>query len=172
MHVLFRALAAQPNAAHIALAKFSIESLRKEIAPEATFTLITQNVDCLSTRALEAVQRALPVSESSSPSQPQILEMHGRVFDVLCDSRKCNHCETITRSPVCPALSGTEELVESGVIEPAIAKADLPRCSQCGELARPGVVWFGEEPRHIPVIQELVDQATLCLVVGTSSTVS
>jgi len=120
---------------------------------------------------LEAVQSALPVSELLSPSQSQILEMHGRVFDVLCDSRKCNHCETITRSPVCPALGGTEELVESGVIEPAIAKADLPRCSQCGELARPGVVWFGEEPRHIPVIQELVDQATLCLVVGTSSTV-
>jgi len=175
-----KALTAQPNAAHIALAKFSIESIRKEIAPDATFTLITQNVDGLSTRALEAVQSALPVSESESsesppsespPSQPQILEMHGRVFDVLCDSRKCSHCETIPRSPICPALGGTEELVESGVIEPTIPKADLPRCSKCGALARPGVVWFGEEPHHIPVIQKLVDQATLCLVVGTSSTV-
>jgi len=165
-----KALAAQPNAAHVALAKFSIESIRKEIAPEATFTLITQNVDGLSTRALEAVQSAQPVSEPP-PSQPQILEMHGRVFDVLCDSRKCMHCETIPRSPICPALAGTEELVESGVIEPTINKADLPRCSKCGELARPGVVWFGEEPRHIPAIQREVDRATLCLVVGTSSTV-
>lgn len=98
--------------------------------------------------------------------------MHGRVFDVLCDSRKCGHCETISRSPICPALGGTEELVESGVIEPTIDKADLPRCSKCGALARPGVVWFGEEPRHLPGIQRLVNQATLCLVVGTSSTVS
>jgi NAD-dependent deacetylase sirtuin 5 len=138
-------------------------------------------VDGLSTRALEAVQSTLPVSESESsetspssspPSQPQILEMHGRVFDVLCDSRKCSHCETITRSPICPALGGTEELVESGVIEPSIAKPDLPRCSKCGALGRPGVVWFGEQPHHLPVIHKLVDQADLCLVVGTSSTVS
>ncbi|KAI9466742.1 DHS-like NAD/FAD-binding domain-containing protein [Lactarius psammicola] len=172
-----KALAAQPNAAHVALAKFSIESIRKEIAPEATFTLITQNVDGLSTRALDAVQSALPMSESgtssseSPPSQPQILEMHGRVMDVLCTSQTCGHCETIPTSPICSALSGTEELVESGVIEPIIDKADLPRCSQCGDLARPGVVWFGEQPHHIPAIDKLVDQATLCLVVGTSSTV-
>jgi NAD-dependent SIR2 family protein deacetylase len=113
-----------------------------------------------------------PSSTESPPSQPQILEMHGRVLDVLCDSRKCSHCETIPRSPICPALGGTEELVESGVIEPNIAKTDLPRCSKCGKLARPGVVWFGEEPHHLPVIDKLVNQATLCLVVGTSSTVS
>jgi NAD-dependent deacetylase sirtuin 5 len=132
-------------------------------------------VDGLSTRALEEVQSALPVSESpsSSESQPQILEMHGRVLDVLCTSEKCGHCETVPSSPICSALSGTEELVESGVIEePTIDKADLPRCTQCGDLARPGVVWFGEQPHHIPIIDKLVDQATLCLVVGTSSTVS
>ena len=170
-----RALAAQPNRGHIALAKFSIEYIRKTIAPEATFTLITQNVDGLSARALEAVKSGLPVSESSpssSESQPQILEMHGRILDVLCTSEKCRHCETVPTSPICPALSGTEELVESGVIEPTIGKADLPRCSQCGELARPAVVWFGERPQHIPTIDKLVNQATLCLVVGTSSTVS
>lgn len=134
-------------------------------------------MDGLSTRALAEVQSALPVSEPESssespPSQPQILEMHGRVFDVLCTSQACRHCETVPTSPICSALSGTEELVESGVIEPIIDKADLPRCSQCGDLARPGVVWFGEQPHHIPVIDKLVDQATLCLVVGTSSTVS
>jgi len=169
-----KALAAQPNAAHIALAKFSIESIRKTIAPDATFTLITQNVDGLSTRALQEVQSALPVSEStstSSESQPQILEMHGRVLDVLCSSEKCGHRETVPTSPICSALSGTEDMVESGVIEPTIDKADLPRCTQCGDLARPGVVWFGEQPQHIPVIDKLVGQATLCLVVGTSSTV-
>ncbi|KAH9045686.1 DHS-like NAD/FAD-binding domain-containing protein [Lactarius pseudohatsudake] len=165
-----KALAAQPNAAHIALAKFSIESIRKEIAPDATFTLITQNVDGLSTRALEAVQSALP-AESSPPSQPQILEMHGRVLDVLCTSQTCGHRVTDPTSPICSALGGTEELFESGVTEPIVDKADLPRCSQCGDLARPGVVWFGEHPHHIPDIDKLVDKATLCLVVGTSSTV-
>ncbi|KAH9062068.1 DHS-like NAD/FAD-binding domain-containing protein [Lactarius vividus] len=169
-----KALAAQPNAAHIALAKFSIESIRKEIAPDATFTLITQNVDGLSTRALEAVQSALPASESESspPSQPQILEMHGRVLDVLCTSQTCGHLVTDPTSPICSALGGTEELVESGVTEPIVDKADLPRCSQCGDLARPGVVWFGELPHHMPIIDKLVKRATLCLVVGTSSMVN
>ncbi|KAH9978067.1 DHS-like NAD/FAD-binding domain-containing protein [Lactifluus volemus] len=145
-----KALAASPNAAHIALAKFSVESIRKQsTAPDATFTLITQNVDGLSARALEQVQQrdAQLASESSSSAEPQLLEMHGR---------SCGHCELITRSPICAALSGTEELVESGITEPVVDVADLPRCTKCGALARPGVVWFGEEPQHLPTIDELV----------------
>jgi len=178
-----KALAAKPNAAHIALAKFSIESIRKRIAPDATFTLVTQNVDGLSTRALEEVQSSLPASDPDSDSaaaaavasqaeaapQPKILEMHGRVLDVLCE--ECGHRELVPRSPICDALRGTEELVESGVVEPIIDEADLPHCAKCGSLARPGVVWFGEAPVHLDTIDTLADQADLCLVVGTSSTV-
>jgi NAD+-dependent protein deacetylase sirtuin 5 len=176
--VILRALAASPNTAHIALAKFSIESIRKQsAAPDATFTLITQNVDGLSARALEEVQQrdAQPASESSSPKspsdEPHLLEMHGRVLDVLCTSESCGHSELILRSPICAALGGTEQLVESGIIEPVIDVADLPRCTKCGALARPGVVWFGETPQHLPAIDKLVRRADLCLVVGTSSTV-
>lgn len=162
----------------MALAKFSIESIRKQIAPDATFTLITQNVDGLSTRALEEARKSLlvlssPESESAlarSEAQPQLLEMHGRLSDVLCE--ECDHREPVSRSPICEALGGTEELVESGVIEPIIDKADLPHCTKCGDLARPGVVWFGEIPLYQGTIDKLVDQADLCLVVGTSSTVS
>jgi NAD-dependent deacetylase sirtuin 5 len=176
----------KPNAAHIALAKFSIESIRKRIAPDATFALITQNVDGLSTRALEEVQSSLSLPPASNPDpdsdsdsasqaqapQPQILEMHGRVLDVLCGSEECGHRELVPRSPICDALRGTEELVESGAVEPIIDQADLPHCTKCGALARPGVVWFGEVPIHLDTIDTLVDQADLCLVVGTSSTVS
>jgi len=154
-----------------AMSLASYESIRKQIAPDATFTLITQNVDGLSPRALEQVRNALPVSESQPPSQPQTLEMHGRVPDVLCTSESCGHSELVLRSPICAALGGTEHLVEQGVIEPIIDEADLPRCTKCGALARPGVVWFGEEPHYLPIIDRLVDQANLCLVVGTSSTV-
>jgi NAD-dependent deacetylase sirtuin 5 len=176
-----RAFAANPNAAHIALAKFSIESIRKRTAPDATFTLITQNVDGLSARALEAETQKLPESKSAAPSpspspsraaQPQLLEMHGKLVDVLCTSAKCGHCEPVSRSPICAALGGTEALVEDGIVEPIVDEADLPRCTKCGALARPGVVWFGEVPRYMETIDRLVDQADLCLVVGTSSTVS
>lgn len=127
-------------------------------------------MDGLSTRALEQVRNALPVSEFQPPTQPQTLEMHGRLLDVFCEG--CGHCELVPRSPICAALGGTEQLVEQGVIEPIIDEAGLPHCTKCGALARPGVVWFGEVPHDLPIIDGLVDQADLCLVVGTSSTVS
>lgn len=168
-----------PNEAHIALAAFSLPSVRHIIAPGSTFTLITQNVDGLSQRALEAVELGAadsllkPTDTLPKPTdQPRILEMHGRLFDVICTSSTCGHVEFNLQSPVCPALSGTENLVEQGVAGPSIPLIDLPHCSKCGSLARPGVVWFNEVPHYLDVIDKLVDEADLCLVIGTSSTVS
>jgi len=176
---LSRAFAAKPNAAHVALAKFSIESIRKRTAPDATFTLITQNVDGLSSRALEEVTQSSPQTVDSTSAaagqpgaQPQLLEMHGKLSDVLCSSDECGHLEPAPNSPICAALGGTEVLIEDGVVEPIVNEADLPHCTKCGALTRPGVVWFGEEPHHLETIGRLVKQADLCLVVGTSSTVS
>lgn len=168
MITLRRVQTAQPNKAHLALAKFSIPSIRHSIAPEATFTLITQNVDGLSKRALDQVQ-----ANALQDQQPLMLEMHGRLFDVVCTSPSCKHIEPNFDSPICPALSGTEKYLEAGKEseEPIIPLEDLPRCSKCKSLARPGVVWFGETPHHMPEIDEIVNKADLCLVVGTSSTV-
>lgn len=54
------------------------------------------------------------------------------------------------------------------------ANADLPlRCPQCGGLARPDVVWFGES-LPAPAIQaalEAVQSCQVCLVIGTSGLV-
>jgi len=173
-----KAFAAKPNAAHVALAKFSIESIRKRTAPDATFTLITQNVDGLSSRALEEETRSSPQQTVDSTSaagqpgaQPQLLEMHGKLLDVRCSSDECGHLEPAPNSPICAALGGTEVLTEDGVVEPIVNEADLPHCTKCGALTRPGVVWFGEVPHHLETIDRLVKQADLCLVVGTSSTV-
>lgn len=48
-----------------------------------------------------------------------------------------------------------------------------PRCSACGELARPAVVWFGEalNPDKLNKAIRLASQAKLMLVVGTSALV-
>ncbi|PSR73666.1 hypothetical protein PHLCEN_2v10585 [Hermanssonia centrifuga] len=163
-----KALQAQPNAAHLALVQLSLPSIRDRIAHGSTFTLITQNVDGLSQRAWDATP---DTNTKTSYNQPTMLEMHGRLFDVVCTSRQCSHRELNFSSPICPALGGTEALVEKGDMEPDITLDELPRCSKCGSLARPGVVWFGEMPHHLPIIDKLVGQADLCLVVGTSSTV-
>lgn len=138
-------------------------------------------MDGLSARALEDEMRISPsvlestsAPQSQSQPQPQLLEMHGRLLDVLCSSERCGHREPAPSSPICAALGGTEELVEDsdGMVEPVVAEADLPHCTKCGDLARPGIVWFGEVPHHLETIDGLVDLADLCLVVGTSSTVS
>ncbi|KAK1233928.1 hypothetical protein PQX77_002879 [Marasmius sp. AFHP31] len=165
------ALKAAPNGAHDAIAKFSLPSIRHTIAPDSNFTLVTQNVDGLSKRALDKV---LSLKEITSPKDladgpPKILEMHGRIFDIKCT--ECDHIEFDQSSPICEALRGTEELIAKNVVEPDINLEELPKCKGCGALARPGVVWFEEIPLYLDQIDELVTKADLCIVVGTSSTV-
>ncbi|KAA1466176.1 DHS-like NAD/FAD-binding domain-containing protein [Dentipellis sp. KUC8613] len=167
-----KALAAKPNAAHESLALLSIPEIRQQVAPDSAFTLITQNVDGLSTVALHNIESQLKGKLSSTSQQePQLVEMHGRLFDVVCTSETCGHWEQNKMSPICPALAGTENSVEAGAIEVDIPEADLPRCSKCGALARPGVVWFGEQLQQPDELEGLVDRADFCLVIGTSSTV-
>ncbi|KAH9853729.1 DHS-like NAD/FAD-binding domain-containing protein [Lenzites betulinus] len=169
-----KALASQPNPGHRALAMFSLPSVRHRLAPDSEFTLITQNVDGLSRRALVDIADQHPelADEVRSPAvQNSILEMHGRLFDVLCTSPSCGHVEWDPTSPICPALAGTEKVFSSDEPEPRIDEADLPRCTKCGSLARPGVVWFGESLPEVDRIESIVGKADMCIVVGTSSTV-
>ncbi len=74
-------------------------------------------------------------------------------------------------SPICPALKGTELVIEAGGPEPVVRRSDLPRCPKCGQLCRPGIVWFGERPHRIHEIMQLADEADLCIIVGTSAVV-
>lgn len=168
---VLRAAKAKPTAAHMALAHFSIPQVRDRIAKDSSFTLITQNVDGLSSalsgRALDIVQYAKRVPAQQPPA---ILEMHGRLFDVQCSV--CEYTELNLDTPICESLAGTAELVENTVTDPTIPVESLPKCSKCSSLARPGVVWFGEMPQYLDEIDKLVMDADLCIVVGTSSTVS
>ncbi|KAF8204939.1 DHS-like NAD/FAD-binding domain-containing protein, partial [Pholiota molesta] len=158
-----------PNDAHRVLSAFALSSFRNEVAPRATFTLVTQNVDGLSARA----DREIAINNPDAGNDSVLIEMHGRLFDVQCADDDCGHVEFNTQSPICEALSGTEELLvlERGTVDPEIDQSKLPRCSKCGSLARPGVVWFGETPQKLEEIDALVEKADLCLVIGTSSTV-
>lgn len=177
MHVVDRVFKAQPNAAHVALAKFTIPLFREQVSPGSTFTLITQNVDELSRKALESVRSSLPaetIGDSlSDPEHPPLIEMHGSLFDLECTAYECKHRETNYNSPLCPALAGTELIYEVGSKErePDIPKEELPRCSKCGSLQRPGMVWFGEVPYRVEEVMKLTEKADLILVVGTSSVV-
>ncbi|KAH7914007.1 DHS-like NAD/FAD-binding domain-containing protein [Hygrophoropsis aurantiaca] len=151
---------AQPNPAHLALGLLSIPKHRQLIAPNTTFTLITQNIDGLSTRALHHID---PTTES------KVIEMHGRLMETICTA--CGERKSNDDSPICPALAGTEDLVANR-FEADIPLEELPRYpAPCKGLLRPGVVWFGEEILHTEKIDSIVNAADLILVVGTSSTV-
>lgn len=151
---------------------------------DSTFSLVTQNVDELSRRALRTVQSRLRSQEgtpnlggstiNNDPSPTELLEIHGSLFDLLCTSGSCRTVEKNYNSPICPALKGTEEIYESNakLPEPDIPIEDLPRCRVCGSLARPGVVWFGESVPQVYLMHKIAMEADLCIVVGTSSEVS
>lgn len=133
---------AEPNAAHMIIAALSVKETLHQICPSAeSFALITQNVDGLSRRALDQVTSALvskKIFEKVTPEPQSIIEMHGRLFDTVC--KRCKHREANYDSPICPALKGTEVIVERQEQEPDIPLSDLPRCTRpnCGGLLRPG----------------------------------
>ncbi|HVI03455.1 MAG TPA: NAD-dependent deacylase [Enhygromyxa sp.] len=60
-------LAAEPNAAHLALARFEAQH------PDKQLTIITQNVDGLHTRA----------------GSRRVIELHGNIMRTRCDNMKC-----------------------------------------------------------------------------------
>ncbi len=77
-----------------------------------------------------------------------ILELHGNIWFV-----RCLGCGRVAE--------------DQSVLPP------MPRCTVCGELLRPHVVWFGE-PLDPPVLKratEAVQGADVMMVVGTSGTV-
>ena len=123
-------------------------------------------MDGLLTRAVEEVKAS---GAFEPPSE--LIEMHGQLFDVVCTAHDCSFREANHQSPICPALAGTEQFVEDGDVDPVVRRADLPHCPMCGQLCRPGVVWFGERPYRIHTIFDLADKADLCIIIGTSALV-
>jgi len=123
-------------------AALSVKETLRQICPSAeSFTLVTQNIDGLSRRALDRLTGTLAANEAFkevTPEPQSIIEMHGRLFDTIC--MECDHLAPNHKNPICPALKGTEVIVERQEQEPAIPLPDLPRCTQpdCGGLLRPG----------------------------------
>jgi len=111
---------AQPNPAHQAIAKLA--------AHAGEFLLVTQNVDDLHLRAK---------SDGRQLSQEKVVQIHGDIFVTKCSRCVFQFHETGRGgSPGSPASDDEERDKQDD---------DLPRCPECGELTRPGVVWFGEQ---------------------------
>ncbi|XP_072042386.1 NAD-dependent protein deacylase sirtuin-5, mitochondrial-like isoform X2 [Amphiura filiformis] len=139
-----------PNKAHIAIAECE-ERLAKQ---NRRVVVVTQNIDELHRKA----------------GTKNIIELHGSLFTVRCI--ECGNVKEDRNSPICPALK------DRGAPDPdaqdaRILEEQLPRCTSCGGLARPHVVWFGEglDRKVLEDTEEECMKCDLCLVVGTSSVV-
>ncbi len=107
-------------------------------------TLITQNVDDLHERA----------------GSHEVLHLHGSLHQPRCIA-----CESLYYLPSIDMMQLTTADQE--------CRINPPRCSLCGGLIRPGVVWFGEAlPTKIwnQAVQASL-QCDLMLIVGTSGLV-
>lgn len=77
-----------------------------------------------------------------------LVEMHGTL----------NQC-------LCLDCSGVFNMKDINLV------AELPECPKCEGILRPDIVWFGEIPYHLDVIDKLISKCNIFMVIGTSGTV-
>lgn len=115
----------------------------QDIYPDVV--VITQNIDGLHARA----------------GSRDVIELHGSLARFRCfdEDVSVDYTEPADGPPI--------------VDDDPATWPDVPRCSGCGGMLRPDVVWFGEA---LPVAawtraEECATNSDLCLVVGTSAIV-
>jgi NAD-dependent deacetylase len=143
---------AQPNAAHEAIANLAQRA--------GEFLLVTQNVDDLHKRA--------------GVAKDEMVQIHGDIFIT-----KCSRCDLSYAggggSPESPdARAGEPESGLRSIAPTSENDVNLPPCTKCGALMRPGVVWFGEPLplREIERVENYLqrDPCDVVIVIGTTAT--
>ena len=120
-------------------------ALADAAARRGGFRIVTQNVDGLHAAAARAAAADAPAARP--------LELHGSLFRT-----RCTQC--------------SERRDDNDDVD-ATSSETLPRCTTCGALARPDIVWFGEslDAHVLSEAMRLASDANVCLVVGTSALV-
>jgi NAD-dependent deacetylase len=150
---MFLIAKAEPNAAHFSLVKL------ERILPD--FWHITQNVDGLHRLA----------------GQKKFIELHGNIWEGHCRycGQRYNEHEFAILFPYADReflRTLSEEEFKEKILE-GLTEEKLPRCSVCGGIVGPGVVWFGEPlPEHaLERAFEIAKTSEVCFSVGTSAVV-
>ena len=144
---------AQPNAAHVALAR-----LERSGSIEL---LVTQNVDSL----------------HQSAGSEAVVDLHGRLDQVRCMEcerlieREAFQVELLSRNAGWADLTAIEAPDGDADLEGRDFSAfDVPACEACGGILKPHVVFFGESvpPRRVERAMHALARADAMLVIGSS----
>jgi len=148
---------ARPNPAHQAIVKLA--------AHTDEFLLVTQNVDDLHLRAEAEGQRL---------SRDKIVQIHGDIFET-----RCSRCDLVfpgrggsSKPPASRSNSGRLRSIAPTSVHNSEDEHDLVKCPACGELMRPGVVWFGEQldPRKIEHVENYLARVSCDVVIVAGTT--
>ncbi|CAK8672055.1 unnamed protein product [Clavelina lepadiformis] len=139
-----------PNPAHFAIAEYEkrLENVGGKVV------VVTQNIDELHKVA----------------GTNNLFELHGSLFKTKCTS--CGEIKENRDSPICEALRN-KGAPDAGNPDARIPIKDLPKCTSCGGLLRPHVIWFGEnlDENVLSAAFAEVESCDMCFVIGTSSVV-
>lgn len=121
---------------------------------------------------------AADLHERAQHPAQTLKHLHGSLFELKCT--RCPWKAYDDRDPL-PGLeiaaqdSAAEKLLDPAHALEPISSQDLPRCPECGGLARPAVVWFGEslDADMLAQADEWIEErpVDIVLVVGTSAVV-
>ena len=122
----------------------------RDARPNAAHLALAELERLLGERMIVCTQNIDRLHEAAGSRR--VAHVHGDLFRNRCSSTSC-----------------ATEPVEDEAIH--LTANDLPRCSNCGSLMRPDIVWFGEEPRHLREIDEALEDCTIFVAIGTSGVV-
>jgi NAD-dependent deacetylase len=141
-----RVLAAQPNAAHRAL----VDLERWHASRGVDFQVITQNIDLLHETA----------------GAQALVKVHGSIDRARCVDASCPASETTVATAS----------LDFAAFDAHPAAGIVPRCTACGALMRPHVLWFdehyGSHPDYQwPRVLDACDAMRVVIAIGTSFSV-
>lgn len=130
--------------------------------------------------AFYSERRAAGVKASPNPAHVALAELEARIGDrfFLCTqnvddlheragSRRLVHMHGDLGKARCERECGRPPVEDHAVYKSLDEVAHCP----CGGRLRPHIVFFGEMPLEMELIQDEIDKATLMLVIGTSGSV-
>jgi len=127
-------------------------SMRRAVAlrsePNAGHIALARLEEKLGERMLICTQNVDGLHEAAGSKR--VLHMHGRLFQTRCSNPKCS----------------TKPFKDARTYEQG---SHIPTCIKCGALLRPHICWFNESPFHMREVISALEQCSVFLTVGSST---